>query len=512
MKTTNFKNSVPVNDGKVHGPIAFDENSPPFVFPVEVMGRSQISAMHAACGTLALGAPGGGKTISAIFPIAASIMAYKNEDSKRAGLVYIDPKGEAEPFLRKRLRLQGEEERLTVIRESKKRFWLFEFFQEMTIPDRIEYLESMFMPDAKRGADSYSWFRKSLRIINNLAVIEANSDVYSKPECNGSWLGSVLELAMKGQSDSASYGSMSFFEATREVFNLYQVQSPDSGFHRAIYELTKRAIEKLKLAGSYNPFPSDYKSERITQWGYFQDQACELLNKLTDPYLTSFIDCEPFRKSTSVHHSFASLLNAGQVVLFNPSPCAGNSDQLIGGVVRSLLAGYLRKREDPKMVTGYICDEFHNYFSTDPKTGESAILSWARGYRFVCCMATQSIEALYARAAEQIGFAGGEAAVNSMLTNLANRLTFKSNQPETQSWAERMYGSNEGLLGLNRVRCRPLSSLQPGEYYYRTAQGVSGLQAAMPIDTAMNFEKFGSVNHETKQQSICREPISVIGF
>lgn len=264
----------------------------------------------------------------------------------------------------------------------------------------------------------------------------------------------------------------------------------------------------LSLLGSSRihkiPFASRLVSEECHQFMYRSSILKTMLQDFGSEETRRFVNFDPtISSSESSHTSLQSLLDSGAVVLHQPSNKGLESDQRCCEVLRTMMIQYLKRRSDPMKVTGYICDEFNNYMSTNRDFGEVGLASWGRAFRCIAAYATQSTAALEVRV-QELGDSSGEQALQALLTNLPNKIVFKSNEATTQKWAEHTVGRDGGILNLNTLVTRNLPSLSVGEYHFLSSSGVKGMQKAFTENTVYRLLNGIPISH-SEATSLNRE-------
>lgn len=171
--------------------------------------------------------------------------------------------------------------------------------------------------------------------------------------------------------------------------------------------------------------------------------------------------------------SAREVIEQGKIVVYTP----GIINMVTSSIGKLLKSGFFKALTVPERLNNnavrpffYICDEFHNFITNDPESGEQSFLDRCRAYRVCCGLATQSVASLL----NELRKDSGEYAVNVLLVNTGTKLFFRTTDKFT---AETIYAlienpAKEGKKHL--ILVRPASTLLEGECYYLLANGRSG--------------------------------------
>ena len=164
----------------------------------------------------------------------------------------------------------------------------------------------------------------------------------------------------------------------------------------------------------------------------------------------------------------------GRVLLFQPS--RDGLDALVTRVLKALF--FEAVFNDPVRASGgshlpllgYICDEFHQFVTSDRVHGEATFIDAARAYGVCCVLACQSMasieHALSHGSASQVC---DRTAASILWDNAGTKFFLRSTDPRTASRVEDLCPYRPGLSPVTQVR--PLSTLAPGECYAALADG-----------------------------------------
>ena len=121
-------------------------------------------------------------------------------------------------------------------------------------------------------------------------------------------------------------------------------------------------------------------------------------------------------------------------------------------------------------LVAYVADEFHRFVTSDRAHGDQSYADTCRSYGGYCVFACQSISSLRHGLAHGSGNRTSDvAAVSMLVANTANKLFFRSTDPEVRAFVEELWPQNPG--DPSAVAVRPLSTLRAGECYAVTADG-----------------------------------------
>src|SRR5450830_662466 len=133
-------------------PIPYDGSEPALQFESPLLERSQIrpSKIYNA---LALGSTGSGKTMSFMQPALFSMLAYRLAGGKTASILVIDPKVELLTGIERKLKEQGELDRLVVVGQGDP----IAYFQEddgLSLADRFEKAKQFVVVPSNSAEDN----------------------------------------------------------------------------------------------------------------------------------------------------------------------------------------------------------------------------------------------------------------------------------------------------------------------------------------------------------------------
>ena len=191
-----------------------------------------------------------------------------------------------------------------------------------------------------------------------------------------------------------------------------------------------------------------------------------------------YFGCEPGARGVGgAACDFAAAVGAdggGRVLLFQPS--RDGLDALVTKVLKALF--FEAVFNDPVRASGgpdlplvaYICDEFHQFVTSDRVHGEASFIDACRSSGVFCVLACQSVSSIEHAFAHSGGNAVRDTtAVSILWNNTGSKLFFRSTDPRTASRVEELCPYRPGLSPVTQVR--PLSTLSPGECYAALADG-----------------------------------------
>ena len=193
---------------------------------------------------------------------------------------------------------------------------------------------------------------------------------------------------------------------------------------------------------------------------------------------TLYFGCEPGARDVGGGGcNFAEAVGpdgGGRVLLFQPS--RDGLDTLLTRVLKALFFEAvfndpIREGGGPDLpLLGYICDEFHQFVTSDRVHGEASFVDGCRSYGVFCVLACQSVASIEHAFAHSGGSTVQDRAAVSILWNdTGSKLFFRSTDPRTASRVDDLCPYRPGLSPLTQVR--PLSTLSPGECYAVLADG-----------------------------------------
>jgi hypothetical protein len=191
------------------------------------------------------------------------------------------------------------------------------------------------------------------------------------------------------------------------------------------------------------------------------------------------ISLNPF-ESPEEMLSTRDVIEQGKIVVYEP----GINNMVTRNIGKLLKSCFFKALAVPERLNNssarpffYICDEFHNFITQDPESGEQSFMDRCRAYRVCCGLATQSIASLL----NELDGRSGEHAVSILLVNTATKLFFRNTDRFT---AETLFGLIESPAREGKphvILVRPPSTLLPGECYYILVNGKSGRGRVAPV-------------------------------
>ena len=192
---------------------------------------------------------------------------------------------------------------------------------------------------------------------------------------------------------------------------------------------------------------------------------------------TLYFGCEPGHADRANGLDFSRAVASqgnGPLVLFQPA--RDGLDILVAVALKArffeaVLDDPDRLRDGTRApLVAYIADEFQRFATSDPVHGEQSFLDTCRSFGAFCLLACQSVASIEHALAHGSGdVVANRTAVSILWNNTANKLVFRSTDPQTAERINELCPYRPGLAGVTRVR--PVSTLAPGECYAVLADG-----------------------------------------
>lgn len=171
--------------------------------------------------------------------------------------------------------------------------------------------------------------------------------------------------------------------------------------------------------------------------------------------------------------STRDVIEHGQIVVYEP----GIVTMVTSTIGKVLKSGFFKALIVPERLNNsaarpffYICDEFHNFITEDPESGEQSFLDRCRAYRVCCGLATQSVSSLL----QVLDHHSGLHAVNILLVNTGTKMFFRNTDRFTTETLHCLIESPAVEGKPHIVQVRPPSTMLAGECYYILVSGKSG--------------------------------------
>jgi hypothetical protein len=381
-------------------------------------------------------------------------------------MLVIDPKRELEAKVRQVLTQRGELDRLVVIGEcSPIRF--FEADCPLSATDRLAKCEA-FGPAVTPTGDISFWHHLGRALLRDL--LQLQTDFFTKTQG-----GRLFEL-MADQLGAAQYPEAGSWRQIREILSWAR-----RGGMTKLKEASE-ALERLAhLAGVTSTAVSTLKNftkddDLFRQFTYACQSSDPLVNALSNPDISSFVDLDPLPDLTRVHTDIRSLVDAGKVILFCPE--ARDGHRLAGKALKAKFFEAVFSRENLARPVAYVCDEAQRFITQDAESGEQNFLDRCRAYRAICILASQSLASIE----HELGSDNAACtALDIISSNTPTKFVMRTTDIRTIDWLRTILPSPE-TDGPHVVDVRRPSQLRVGEAYSIFADGGWGLHRARLAD------------------------------
>ncbi len=446
-----YKESIPVFQAKpAVAPIAFDGTEPPLKFETPLFDRHEIKP-SSLCNALSFGATGSGKTVSFIFPLMFSMLAYQLDNGKATSMLVIDPKVELLGAIESVLGQQDELDRLVVMGKCPPVVY-FEENDGLSLTDRFEKAKSFYSPSS---ADSYGDGARWQRFAEDLIMSFLKDDQLF---ANVTGL-ALLEIVAALVSGDMQYLERTQWSALRKILLLGMESNETLRLICDVYDVLMFSVGITKVERPIARYVNLKTDD--AQFMYNARGALTIVEGLASDDMSSVIDMSVRRGlPRGARTDLAALMDRGAVLVLQPRQT--KTHDIIGRALKSLFFRTVMERRDMARPIGYVVDEFQRYITSDEETGDHAFLDRCRAYRCNAVLASQSMSALLTAVGEG---RAGSTAVDSLLTNLPTKACFRTTDLETvrtmQAFIPRDSRSDQHILSF-----RPPSSLLTGEYYF----------------------------------------------
>ena len=418
--------------------------------------------------TLTIGGTGSGKTVSNVLPLLKAQLRYalpSGQGIKRSSVLVIDPKHELLGAVQDVLMSQGESDRLIVLAGQRKSCPVKFFSADENLTNRERLCKiNVVLGTADMAADGHSyWHVSGMQVLERCMNLEEAYRSARKKSLVNLWLAKIeTETTQKARSKSKG-----FWAALLSILN--STRTGKSSFRWAntcLKELLKEA--GLKDHPDATTMDSFQEESDLMQWQYRVQSADPVIRLLADPEIARAVDMDPFPSTNAKSLDLRDAIDAGVVVLFQPSP--EPNSVIAARAIKSQWYAAVRNRSDMERPVGVVVDEFQRFVTLDEASGDANFLDVARGYRCNCVFATQSLEALL-NALKSSRHA--EAAVASIVANTPSKFFFAVKDQKTEQVMRNLLPNSPGT-GPHIVTARPPSLLKPGEAYWSLADGRWG--------------------------------------
>ena len=283
----------------------------------------------------------------------------------------------------------------------------------------------------------------------------------------------VREFAKSEPNTLISYKCNNYIAHIDRAFGL-----SISGLHddyKDYWDKFVRFLLSWQLAGM-NPFRvqdavpfSRLKAYPENTYGCISGEFSSILEDLKREEFCRRISLNPFEPPEEML-STRDVIENGKIVVYEPDII----NMVTSSIGKLLKSGFFKALAVPERLNNnsarpffYICDEFHNFITNDPESGEQSFLDRCRAYKVCCGLATQSVASLL----NELRKSSGEYAVHILMVNTGTKLFFRSTD---KSVADTIFSLIESpaIHGKPHVIVvRPPSTLLPGECYYALVNG-----------------------------------------
>ncbi|WP_158558899.1 TraM recognition domain-containing protein [Rhodoferax lacus] len=413
-----------------------------------------------------LGGTGSGKTASCVEPPLAALLNYAVDGLQTAMLV-IDPKRELEAKVRQVLTQRGELDRLVVVGEcAPMRFFAVD--SPLSATERLAKCKA-FGPLITPTGDGSFWHHLGMALLRDLLHLQ--TEVAAKTEG-----GRLFEL-MAAQLGVQRAGANSWGQI-REIL---------SWIRRGGMAKLKEASEVLEhltsLAGvdcaAGNALKNYTKDDELfRQFTYACQSADPLVNALSNPDISHFVDLDALPDSRRAGTDIGALVEAGRVILFCPE--AREDHRLAGKALKAKFFEAVFARENLERPVAYVCDEAQRFVTQDPESGEQNFLDRCRAYRAICVLASQSLSSME----HELGSDNAACtALDIISSNTPTKFILRTTDTRTIDWLRSILPGPD-TQGPHVVDVRRPAQLRVGEAYSVFADGHWGLHRARLADLA----------------------------
>ena len=436
-------------------PMPYTGEEPPYVFGDSTLfDRSEIHPKD-LLNSIAFGTIGSGKTASFIEPLLFSMLAYRLTCGKTSSILVIDPKIELLEGVKNKLQSLNELDRLVVVGLAAP----IQYFSDddaLSVSDRFTKVKGFFPSSSSNGNDERWQQMSDGLILSMLRDDQVFSDFTGMP---------LLESICAMVTDNQDYLLSGQWAAMRRLLLLGMEDLEAVRHIAAVYDAL---VTGVGIPDPERPLARYAALKESEQFFYNARGALILVDQLGNPDIAHLMDLGVRRGlPMGLRTDIADLVATGKVILFQPRPLA--TYELVGRALKGLFFRAVTEREDMERGVGFVVDEFQRFISSDPETGEHAMLDRNRAYRMNAVLASQSYAALATAVA---GDRHSGSALDSIMTNCPSKVLFRT--PDMASVHAMQSVIPRDPFGDGHVLTfRPPSSLLVGEYYY-TFQGKWG--------------------------------------
>lgn len=417
---------------------------------------------------LAIGGTGSGKTVSSVLPLLNAQLRYSLPTGtrfKRSSLLVIDPKRELLANVQSVLASQGESERLIVLGGGR-RSCAVKFFavdEKLTNREKLAKIDVVLGTVAIADGNHGYWHASAMQVLERFMNLEEAYRVARGTSLVNLWVAKNNPDA-KSKDHSPASG---FWVNLLSVLNSTRGGKPSFRWANTnLKELLKNA--DLKEHPDASVMDAFQEESDLMQWQYRMQCADPVIRLLADPEIARSVDMDPFPSTNAKSLDLRDVMDAGSVVLFQPSPEPNSA--LAARAIKSQWYSAVRNRNDMVRPVGVVVDEFQRFVTLDEASGDANFLDVARGYRCNSVFATQSLEALL-NALKSSRHA--ESAVDSIVANTPSKFFFATKDLKTEAVMRNLIPSGPGT-GPHIVTARPPALLKAGEAYWSLADGRWG--------------------------------------
>jgi hypothetical protein len=417
---------------------------------------------------LAIGGTGSGKTVSSVLPLLNAQLRYSlptDTGFKRSSLLVIDPKRELLANVQSVLASQGESERLILLggvhRSCAVKFFAID--ENLTNREKLAKIDVVLGTVAIADGNHSYWHASGMQVLERFMNLEEAYRVVRKKSLVNLWVAkNNPDAKSKAQSPASS-----FWVSLLSILNSTRAGKPSFRWANTnLKDLLKEA--DLKEHPDASVMDAFQEETDLMQWQYRVQSADPVIRLLADPEIARSVDMDPFPSTNAKSLDLRDVMDAGLVVLFQPSPEPNSA--LAARAIKAQWYSAVRNRRDMARPVGVVVDEFQRFVTLDEASGDANFLDVARGYRCNCVFATQSLEALL-NALKSSRHA--ESAVDSIVANTPSKFFFASKDLKTEAVMRNLIPSAPGS-GPHIVTARPPALLKAGEAYWSLADGRWG--------------------------------------
>lgn len=418
--------------------------------------------------TLSVGGTGSGKTVSSVIPLLNAQLRYglpTCNGLKRSSILVIDPKHELLDTVRSVLADQGEPGRLIVLGGSHHVLPVRFFTADECLSNREKLAKIdviLGTGEMVEGGHGY-WHTSAMQILERLMNLE---DAFR--DARGTSLVNLWTERISMNSNKKVLTPASAYWATLlAILNGTRAgKAPFRWANTNLKELLKEAeLREHPDAGVMDAFQEE--SDQM-QWHYRMQSADPVIRLLADPEIANAVDMDPFPSTNAISLDLRDAMDAGLVVLFQPSP--DKNSGLAARAIKTKWYAAVRTRSDMSRPVGVVVDEFQKFITLDEASGDANFLDVARGYRCNGVFATQSVEALLNTLKSSHH---AESAVAAIVANTPSKFFFATKDQKTEAVLRSLI-PDPPCGGPHIVSARPPALMKPGEAYWSMADGRWG--------------------------------------